>query len=159
MEFFNIGGGELLVIVLLALILFGPEDIVKMMRTMGRYARQARGMWSQFNETLQSEYLDSDELSEAIQETKATIGEAQEAIQALNTSVGEVASAVEKDVAEAQQTVRQQGDEAAHALKDQLKPGPVADQVTTGTAGVGPEDGLPEPTTEPTSTTTTHEEA
>ncbi len=136
MEFFNIGGGELLVIVFLALILFGPEDIVKMMRTLGRYARQAREMWSQFNETLQSEYLDSDELKQAIEETKSTIGEAQEAIQALNTSVGEVTSAVEKDVAEAQKTVRQQGDEAAHALRDQLKPGPIADQVTTGTADV-----------------------
>ncbi len=35
MDFLNIGGGELLVIVLLALILFRPEDIYKAMRTLG----------------------------------------------------------------------------------------------------------------------------
>lgn len=124
MEFFNIGGGELLVIVLLALILFGPEDIMKMMRTLGKYARSARGMWAQFNATLQNEYLDSEELGEVLEETKATVAEAQEVMKALNTSVGEVTTAIEKDVAEAQKTVRQEGTEAAVALKGSLQPQP-----------------------------------
>ena len=55
MQFLNIGGGELLVIVLLALVLFGPEDILKIMRTVGKYTRGIQRMWSQVNNSLREE--------------------------------------------------------------------------------------------------------
>ena len=47
MEFLNIGGGELLIIVLLAIVLFGPEDILRIMRTIGGYVRKIQLMWTQ----------------------------------------------------------------------------------------------------------------
>jgi sec-independent protein translocase protein TatB len=121
MEFFNIGGGELLVLVLLALILFGPEDIMKLMRTAGKYARTAREMWTQFSATLQDEYIDAGELEEVLQETKEAIVEAQEVLKAVNVSVGEVTAAVEKDVVEAQKTVHDEGAETAAALRETLR--------------------------------------
>jgi sec-independent protein translocase protein TatB len=157
MEFFNIGGGELLVIVLLALILFGPEDIMKMMRTLGKYARSAREMWTQFNATLQDEYLDSEELGEVLEETKATVAEAQEAVRALNVSMKEVTSAVEKDVAAAQQTVHQEGKEAAAALKETLQP---QGKVQAGMPDSSkPSEGAASPTTLPEDESATDEAA
>ncbi len=46
MDLFNIGTGELLVLGLLALALFGPEDMVRMARALGRYVRIARDYWT-----------------------------------------------------------------------------------------------------------------
>jgi Tat protein translocase TatB subunit len=117
MDFLNIGGGELLLIVLFALILFGPEDIIKIMRSVGKYTRTARQMWSQFTSTVQDEYLASQELEEALAETKATVAEAQQAIEDAKTSVEETTAAVQKDVAEAQRSLKTQAAESAAALR------------------------------------------
>lgn len=45
MEFFNIGAPELLVIVLIGLLLFGPEDLVKFARTVNGYLQSAQRLW------------------------------------------------------------------------------------------------------------------
>ncbi len=132
MEFLNIGGGELLVIVLVALILFGPEDILKMMRTVGRYARQARDMWSQFSSGIQQEF-ESEEIQEALEETKATVSEAQEAIAALKTTVGDIKTTVEGDVSQAQRSMKAQAAESAAALAKQAK---IADPTSDLSAAV-----------------------
>lgn len=42
------GGGELFVLVILAIIIVGPKDLPKMMRTVGRLIGQARGMAKDF---------------------------------------------------------------------------------------------------------------
>lgn len=42
------GGGELFVLVILAIIIVGPKDLPKMMRTVGRLVGQARGMAKDF---------------------------------------------------------------------------------------------------------------
>lgn len=42
------GGGELFVLVILAIIVVGPKDLPKMMRTVGRLIGQARGMAKDF---------------------------------------------------------------------------------------------------------------
>lgn len=55
MDLFNIGTGELLVLALLALALFGPEDMVRMARTLGRYVRIARESWMSLTRQLNSE--------------------------------------------------------------------------------------------------------
>ncbi len=126
MEFLNIGGGELLVIVLLALILFGPEDIMKMMRTLGKYARSARDMWNQFTSTMQQEYIASDELSSVVEDTKSGLAEAQEVLKTIRSSVGEITATVGTDVAAAQRSVKKQAGDTAAALREQLKPAPLA---------------------------------
>ena len=45
MDFLNIGMPELLVIVLIGLILFGPEELLKAARTANGYLRSAQRMW------------------------------------------------------------------------------------------------------------------
>lgn len=116
MEFLNVGGGEILVIILLALILFGPEDIMKMMRTLGKYTRSARDMWNSFNKNLQEEYAASQELTDIIDETKGVIEETKEVLGTVKTSVDEISTAVTADVADAEKAVKASAEDSAAAL-------------------------------------------
>lgn len=117
MEFLNIGGGEILVIALLALILFGPEDIVNMMRKIGQFTRRTQQMWRQLSATVQEE-LDVSELEEAVAEVKATTAEAQEALNEIGASVREVSEELERNVSQTQRELKAQADESAAALKE-----------------------------------------
>ncbi len=76
MEFLNIGGGELLIIVLLAIILFGPEDILKIMQTMGGYVRKIQQMSAS---VLKGDYV-PEEIKETIKETQASVAELQKTV-------------------------------------------------------------------------------
>lgn len=116
MEFFNIGGGELLVIILLALILFRPEDIYKAMRTLGRYTRSARRMWNEFSTSIKQE-MDTREVEAALAETKTLIGSAEEAVTTLKTSVNDVTKTIEGDVVAAGKSLKSQATESAAALE------------------------------------------
>lgn len=116
MEFFNIGGGEILVIILLALVLFRPEDIYKAMHQLGRYTRSARLMWREFMDNMRRE-MDAQEVEEALKETRASIKETQKALDSLETSVSDVKKTVEKDVSEAGRSLKSQASESARALK------------------------------------------
>lgn len=58
MDIFNIGTGELLVLVLLALLLFGPEEVIKAGRTIGQTVQKGQQMWRQFSALLQHDLLE-----------------------------------------------------------------------------------------------------
>ncbi len=75
MDFFNIGTGELLVLALLAIALFGPEDMVKMARTLGRYARVAREGWMAFSRQLDREIKLADQHQQAVELDRFLRGE------------------------------------------------------------------------------------
>ena len=45
---FNIGFSELIVILLVAFIIVGPKDLPKVARTLGRWVRMAKQMYSDF---------------------------------------------------------------------------------------------------------------
>jgi sec-independent protein translocase protein TatB len=57
---FNIGGGELLVIVLVALIVLGPQRLPDAMRTFGRVVGEVRRISSGFQQELRDAFEDSD---------------------------------------------------------------------------------------------------
>lgn len=73
MDIFNVGAGEALLLLLIALLLFGPEDMVKLARDLGQYARRAQRMWLEFSSMLETELravepappVDSDQPPEA----------------------------------------------------------------------------------------------
>ncbi|HQE94037.1 MAG TPA: hypothetical protein PLH19_15190 [Anaerolineae bacterium] len=118
MEFLNIGGGELLVIVLLAIILFGPEDILKIMQTVGRYVRKIQQMWTQVSAGLKGEFPDDiipEEIQETIKETRDSVTEVQKTLAEIKASaeadlnvakaaVEEVTTLVETDLNAAKAT-------------------------------------------------------
>ncbi len=66
MDLFNIGTGELLVLALLAIVLFGPEDMVRMARTLGRYTRMAREAWETLTRQLDREIMSQEQLQRAM---------------------------------------------------------------------------------------------
>jgi sec-independent protein translocase protein TatB len=57
---FNVGGGELLVIVLIALIVLGPQRLPDAMRSVGRVVGQVRRISSGFQQELRDAFDDSD---------------------------------------------------------------------------------------------------
>lgn len=60
MEFFNIGAPELLVIVLIGLLLFGPEDLVKFVRTINGYLHSAQRLWREVSSQLEFDLTQPD---------------------------------------------------------------------------------------------------
>jgi Sec-independent protein translocase protein TatA len=66
----------------LAIILFGPEDILKIMRTIGEYTRKIQQMWAQMSAGLKGEFISDelDEVQETINETKASVSEIQKTL-------------------------------------------------------------------------------
>ncbi|MCS7223636.1 MAG: twin-arginine translocase TatA/TatE family subunit [Armatimonadetes bacterium] len=49
---FGIGAPEIAVILLLSLLLFGPQKLPEIARTLGRAAREARKAWTEFQRQL-----------------------------------------------------------------------------------------------------------
>ncbi len=123
MEFLNIGGGELIVIVLLAIILFGPEDILKIMRAIGGYVRKLQQMWAQVSSGLKGEFDDDlipEEIQETIKETRDSVTEVQKTLAEVTavakanlddtlTTVAEIKTSVETDIKDAKTTVAEIG--------------------------------------------------
>ena len=55
MDFFGIGAGELLLILVIALIIWGPSRLPKIARTLGSVTRQLRKATSDFTTTITRE--------------------------------------------------------------------------------------------------------
>ena len=55
---FGIGEGELIIIVLFAFLIFGPDKLPGMGRTLGRALRQFKHAQEGFTQVVQSEVLD-----------------------------------------------------------------------------------------------------
>jgi sec-independent protein translocase protein TatB len=62
---FNIGGGELLVIVLIALIVLGPQRLPDAMRSVGRVVGEVRRISTGFQQELRDAFEDSEIADEA----------------------------------------------------------------------------------------------
>jgi len=62
---FGLGGGELVVVIILAILLIGPRDIPKAANQIGRWVRQFKFAANDFKETLQKEIeIDEDHPSD-----------------------------------------------------------------------------------------------
>jgi len=71
MDIIGIGGTELLLIVLLAVIVLGPERLVTTARKLGVYVREAKGYINSLTDELKVEM----DILEEIKEAKADIDE------------------------------------------------------------------------------------
>lgn len=77
MDLFNVGSGEFLVLALLALLLFGPEELIKLLRTLREYSYKARRAWLHFSAELEQDVL-TDEVKAVLQETRVSVDELQQ---------------------------------------------------------------------------------
>ena len=65
--FFNIGGGEILVIAMVALIAVGPEQLPGLLRKIGRFLGQARSVTSNLRDEFMSGIDEVNELGRSRQ--------------------------------------------------------------------------------------------
>ncbi|MBN2005918.1 MAG: twin-arginine translocase TatA/TatE family subunit [Anaerolineae bacterium] len=116
MNFFNIGGGELLVIILLALLMFGPKDIMNIMRTVGKYARAASRAWAQIVASLQGDLM-PDEIREVVDDTQNSIKEVRQSFTDIGQSMNEIQTSVREDVKDLDQPLQVQMPNALAEVK------------------------------------------
>lgn len=64
MEIFGFGSTEVLVIALLAVVVLGPERMVRVMREIGKFIRNLKAYFSTLSDELKSELDLMDELKE-----------------------------------------------------------------------------------------------
>jgi Tat protein translocase TatB subunit len=70
-EIFGIGTQELLVILILATIVLGPERMVRTARELGKHARNFKAYFSAMSEELKTELDVLDELNKTAEEVKS----------------------------------------------------------------------------------------
>jgi sec-independent protein translocase protein TatB len=71
---FDIGWSELLVIAIVAIVVVGPKDLPRLMRTFGHYMGKVRGMALDFQRQFEEAVRDSelDEVRKAMRDVRAT---------------------------------------------------------------------------------------
>jgi sec-independent protein translocase protein TatA len=68
MDFFGIGFGEILLVIVIALIIFGPTRIPEITRTIGRVSRNLRKVTSDFTSAMERE---ADDLKQPLKDAAA----------------------------------------------------------------------------------------
>ncbi|MDX1386976.1 MAG: Sec-independent protein translocase protein TatB [bacterium] len=58
---FGLGGGELILVAVLAILLIGPKDLPKVAQSIGKWVRQFKGAAQDFKDTVEQEIAIPDE--------------------------------------------------------------------------------------------------
>nr|WP_290668501.1 Sec-independent protein translocase protein TatB [Ardenticatena sp.] len=109
MEIFNIGIGEMIVIAIIGLLVFGPERLPEVMRQVAKVTKQVQALSSEFNKALQESLQDieapvketRDIIERNLEEARATITETEQHIKQTESELaGELASILGTDLME-----------------------------------------------------------
>ncbi len=112
---FDIGFAELALLMLIGLIVLGPERLPRVARTIGLYVRKARNAWGNVKQSVEAE-LDADEIRKALSQVKGEVKATGDSLRStLNTEIS---------IAEEKPT--EQSPEPSPQLQS-----PVTDQATT----------------------------
>jgi len=80
---FDIGFAELVLLMLVGLLVLGPEKLPRVARDAGLYLRKARRAWNQMRHSIEQE-LDATEMRRALEQTQES---AQSAVDELKQSI------------------------------------------------------------------------
>ena len=69
---FDIGFAELALLMLIGLLVLGPERLPRAARTLGLYVRKARNAWGNVKQSVEAE-LDAEELRKALSQVKSEV--------------------------------------------------------------------------------------
>ena len=105
---FDIGWQEIIILMLIALIVVGPKDLPRIVKTAGQWMGKARGYARDFQRTIE-EAADATE----IDSIKKEIDEANKELATARRDVAEGAETVKQDVAEGADTVNKMLNEDA----------------------------------------------
>jgi len=137
---FDVGWGELVLIGVVALIVFGPKELPVVLRTVGQYMTKIRRMAAEFQSQFQ-EAMREAEMAELKQHFD-TIQDAAKGIGSLDPA-GSIANPIESAAAEKPPADAAPPGSAANAPV--LEPMPVETPAPTQSAAAGPESAQPAP--------------
>lgn len=136
MNFLNVGPFELVMIVLIAILVVGPQRMVELVRSIGRLAGQLRKFSAEFTSMLQAEVL-SAEVAETGEETRKTSEDIIEGVARPLSSLQSELLALEKETRRALEKAMSEEEEKA----EQAQPTPgeeVAEEETVQEEPVAP---------------------
>lgn len=85
---FDVGFSEILLILVVALVVLGPERLPKAARYVGLAVRRIRAHWYSVKSELESEFADA-ELKRSLQETQAALRNAQQQLREQTDSLNQ----------------------------------------------------------------------
>lgn len=128
--FFNIGTGELMVIIVIAILVIGPKRMLELGQSVGRLTRRGREIWNEVMKTIQAELQDTKEAVEEITtggsdlaaEVKATGQETDKALQKGTAGVFDMKAELEDLSRETQQVMKEVTEGFASIITGQVEP-------------------------------------
>jgi Sec-independent protein translocase protein TatA len=113
--FFNIGTGELMIIIVIAILVIGPKRMLELGQALGRLTRRGREIWNEVMKTIQAELQDTKEAVEEIAssgsnlvtEVKATGLETNKALQKSKAETFDMKTELEEIGRETQQVMKE----------------------------------------------------
>jgi Sec-independent protein translocase protein TatA len=134
--FFNIGTGELMIIIVIAILVIGPKRMLELGQALGRLTRRGREIWSEVLKTIQTELQDTQEAVEEIAaggsdltaEVKATGQETNKALQKSRAETFNVKTELEEIGRETQQIMKEVTEGFASIISGEADP----EKITTG---------------------------
>lgn len=123
MNIFGVGGWELVFVIIIAMVVMGPERVAKHMFTLGRWTRRMMVIYNQARAALRDELMSIDD-----GETLEGLKQVRDDIQDLRTSVNprQIASDLNQEVRSTMNSVEQAVQDVADEANNILPPKPVA---------------------------------
>jgi sec-independent protein translocase protein TatB len=127
---FNIGTGELMVIIVIAILVIGPQRMLELGQALGRLTRRGREIWREVMKTIQAELQDTQEAveeiaaggSEVAAEVKATGQATNKALQKSQAETFNVKTELEELGRETQQIMKEVTEGFASIISGEADP-------------------------------------
>lgn len=145
---FDIGWQEIIILMLIALIVVGPKDLPRIVKTAGQWMGKARGYARDFQRSIEeaADATEIDAIKKEIDETKRELSEARRDV---NGGAGDVNKMFSEDVMKSSQTAAAKpngeaapgdGDAAAPATESEPAPAQAGPAAETQAQGNGADD-------------------
>jgi sec-independent protein translocase protein TatB len=131
---FNIGTGELMVIIVIAILVIGPQRMLELGQALGRLTRRGREIWREVMKTIQAELQDTQEAVEEIAaggsdlaaEVKTTGQATNKALQKSRAETFNVKTELEEIGRETQQIMKEVTEGFASIISGEVDPEKIA---------------------------------
>jgi sec-independent protein translocase protein TatA len=128
--FFNIGTGELMIIIVIAILVIGPKRMLELGQSVGRLTRRGREIWNEVMKTIQTELQDTKEAVEELAaggsdlaaEVRATGQETDKALRKSKTETFSMKTELEEIGRETQQIMKEVTEGFASIITGQAEP-------------------------------------
>lgn len=139
--FFNIGTGELMLIIIIAILVIGPKRMLELGQALGRLTRRGREIWSEVMKTIQAELQDTKEAvdeiaasgSDLVSEVKTTGQETEKALQKSRTETFDMQAELKELGRETQQVMKEVTEGFASIITGEAEVGQVRPREATTT--------------------------